>query len=83
MSANNDWNRAFLLLDQMAEMQRKHLLECAQEIIPNITEEDLLQPNDFIELENHPVFRYEEGLLAGIQSVQMALQNEYASSHNP
>jgi hypothetical protein len=27
-----------------------------------------MQPNDFPELENHPFFRYEEGVLEGLQS---------------
>lgn len=61
------------LLHEMAEMQRKKLLEIARYIVPNITSEDILQPNDFPELENHPVFRYEEGILAGIESARIAL----------
>jgi hypothetical protein len=36
--------------------------------------DDLMQPNDFPSLENSPVFRYEEGLLAGIQAIDMALR---------
>lgn len=45
---------------------------CAQRIVPNITEEDLLQPNDFPSLELNPYFRYEEGVLHGLQTAQMA-----------
>lgn len=62
------------LLKELIEKQQKDLLKCAHQIIPHVTQEDLLQPNDFIELENHPHFRYEEGLLAGLLSAQMALR---------
>lgn len=69
MESDLEWQ----LLDEMIDFQQKKLFACAQQIIPHITEDDMLQPNDFLELENHPVFRYEEGLLAGIKSVKMAL----------
>jgi hypothetical protein len=68
-----DWEEIAALIEEIACLQRKKLLACGQQIIPNVTEDDVLQPNDFIELENDPFFRYEEGVLAGIQSVQMAL----------
>lgn len=62
------------LLQELEEGQRKALFATGRRIVPNLTHEDLLQPNDYPELENHPHFRYEEGVLAGIQTVQMALQ---------
>jgi hypothetical protein len=62
------------LLTELAEMQRRKLLSCGRQIIPMLTEDDILQPNDFLELENNPIFRYEEGILAGIQTVQTALR---------
>ena len=49
------------------------MLKCAKRIVPTIIEDDLLQPNDFPELENNPHFRYEEGVLSGMMSVQAAL----------
>lgn len=54
--------------------QQKKLLKAAQNIIPNITPDDLLQPQDYPELEFHPEFRYEEGILAGILAAQAALR---------
>ena len=60
------------LFDELVEMQRKKLLECARRIIPHVTPDDILQPNDFLELENHPHFRYEEGILEGLLSARMA-----------
>lgn len=67
-------------LEQMIEAQQSQLLELGRRIVPTLTPEDMLQPNDYPELENHPCFRYEEGVLAGIQTVQTAmraLQKDY------
>lgn len=61
------------LLQEMVEQQRAKLLACARRIVPQATSDDILQPNDFPELENHPHFRYEEGILDGLQSAQAAL----------
>lgn len=60
------------LFDSLVEAQKAKVLACAQRIIPTITPEDLLQPNDFPELEFHPHFRYEEGILEGLATARMA-----------
>lgn len=52
--------------------QRKKLMKLAERIVGRITEEDLLQPNDFPALENNPIFRYEEGVLEGLMTARMA-----------
>ena len=62
------------LMDEMIEQQRGKLLQLGRRIIPTLTPEDILQPNDYPELEYHPEFRYEEGILAGMMSVQIALR---------
>lgn len=62
------------LLEQMIDMQKKKLLSCAERFVPHITEEDILQPNDFPELEMQPYFRHEEGLLEGLLSAMAALK---------
>lgn len=49
-------------------IQKKRLMDCAEILVPHITEEDILQPNDFPELEKHPHFRHEEGILEGLQT---------------
>lgn len=76
--ANDDsellWNATEELLTELVQYQQKKVIKRAQEIVPNITEDDILQPNDFPFLEQNPLFRYEEGVLAGIQSAQMALR---------
>ena len=60
------------LFDALVEGQRKKLLTFARKIIPYMTTDDLLQPNDFPELEQNPLFRYEEGVLEGLLTARMA-----------
>ena len=60
------------IFEEMIAAQRKKLLKYGQKIVPQVTEDDLLQPNDFPELENQPLFRYEEGVLEGLMTARMA-----------
>lgn len=60
------------IFDALIERQRKVFLSMARRVIPSVTEEDLLQPNDFPALENHPAVRYEEGVLHGLQAAKAA-----------
>lgn len=60
------------LIDELIGHQQKVLLTLARRLNPNITLDDLMQPNDFPELENHPLLRYEEGVLHGLQVVKAA-----------
>jgi hypothetical protein len=69
-----DWQAIEQTLSEMTKMYQQALLKLGRRIIPTLTPEDMLQPNDYPELNHHPEFRYEEGMLAGIQTVQMALQ---------
>jgi len=61
-------------LNELIENQKKALLALAVRIVPGVTDDDLLQPNDFPALENHPEFRYEEGVLHGFLAAYAALQ---------
>ena len=61
------------MLDEMITQQEQKLLKLGREIIPHLTSDDVLQPNDFEQLENHPLFRFEEGILKGLQAAKMAL----------
>ncbi len=70
----NEWPLIEELLAELTVMQQQRLLACARNLISGLTEDDLLQPNDFPLLEQHPIFRYEEGVLAGIQTAQVALR---------
>jgi hypothetical protein len=61
------------LLEEMVVQQRQKLFLFAKRIVSCITPDDLLQPQDFPELEMHPEFRYEEGVLAGMQAALAAI----------
>jgi hypothetical protein len=73
MTSEEKWASIDQLLQELVEFHHQKMVQCGQRILPHVTAEDLLQPNDFIELEYHSHFRYEEGILAGVQTVQMAL----------
>ncbi len=62
------------VFEELIQFQEKKLLKIANEISPRITSDDILQPNDFPELESNPYFRYEEGVLKGIHTAHMALR---------
>lgn len=67
-------NDVLKLVQEIRILQEKKLLKLGQKWVPFLTSDDVLQPNDFPELDLNPHFRYEEGTLHGIQSVEMALQ---------
>ncbi len=69
-----EWSETKSLIEEILQQQEKKVLACGKRIVPQITADDLLQPNDFLELENHPHFRYEEGVVEGIRTVLTALQ---------
>jgi hypothetical protein len=71
------------LLDELIEGQKKKVLEMAKRIVPHVIEDDLLQPNDFPELEFHPHFRYEEGILDGLRVARTALLTKTNECINP
>jgi hypothetical protein len=65
--------RAFELLDQMEEAQRAKVIDLARRLRPGLTPEDLRNPHDFPDLDD-PDWHFEDGQLAGIQSVRFALR---------
>lgn len=69
-----EWDAMETLLDELVEDQKRKLLLLGRKIVPSLTPEDVMQPNDYPKLDNDPVFRYEEGMLAGMLSTQMAIR---------
>ena len=64
------------LLTAMIDRQERKLLQMAREIVPDLTPEDLRNPQDFPPLVRIPEFNYEDGLLAGLRSAHMAVRAE-------
>jgi hypothetical protein len=46
------------LWDELIQQQERKLLRLAQELRPNVTWDDLLQPQDLPEVANDPTFNY-------------------------
>jgi len=55
------------------DVQARKVIELARRILPHLTAEDIRNPHDFPDL-NDPDWQYEDGVLAGIQSVRIALR---------
>lgn len=64
------------LLAQVIEQQERKLLQLARQIVPDLTPEDLRNPQDFAPLVRDPEFNYEDGLLAGLRSAHIAVRAE-------
>ena len=64
------------LLTQMIEQQHAKLLQLARDLVPQLTPEDLRNPQDFPALVRDPLFNYEDGLLTGLRSAHTALRAE-------
>lgn len=73
------------LFERMISQQQAKVLRLAREAVPNIGPEDLRNAHDFPELKAHPTFEYEDGILAGLISAQIALRAEIKSRlpHRP
>ncbi|CRX39340.1 hypothetical protein [Estrella lausannensis] len=68
------WRLVEKTIQEVIQDQENKLFAAGKRFVPHLTKEDLLQPNDFEELETNPYFRYEEGVLCGLLTIQMAMQ---------
>lgn len=65
------------VIEQMIKQQRGKVHRIAKELIPSVVGDDLLNPHDFPELEFDPRFNFEDGILSGLVSAQMALRAHF------
>ena len=65
------------LLNSMISRQREKVLRLAREMLPDLTPEDIRNPQDFPQLLRDPVFNYEDGILTGYLSVESAIRMEW------
>jgi hypothetical protein len=65
--------RILSLIEAMEENQHRKVVELARRLKPNLTAEDIRNPHDFPDLDD-PDWHFEDGQLAGIQSVRFALR---------
>jgi hypothetical protein len=64
------------LFMEMISQQERKLLNMARQVVPDLTPEDLRNPQDFRDLARDPEFNYEDGILAGLRSAHMAIRTE-------
>ena len=62
------------ILDRAAEAQHRKVLALARRAVPDLTEDDLKNPDDHPVLHHDPRFNYEDGILAGLRSAAAALR---------
>ena len=67
------------LFERMIDQQRSKVLRLAREALPHLSSEDVMNPNDYPELKAHPTFDFEDGILSGLLSAQIALRVELRS----
>ena len=68
------WDAVETLLAEMSTMQERKVLELARRIVPQVTPEDLRNPHDFPALVASAEFNYEDGILAGLRSAEIAVR---------
>jgi len=66
-------NEIMTLLTGMEDLQARKVIELARRLRPGLTAEDIRNPHDFPELDDTD-WHFEDGQLAGIQSVITALR---------
>ena len=69
------WEEVETLVSALEQHQRTKVLELARRLRPGLTLEDIANPHDFPELGDAD-WQYEDGMLAGIQSVLAAVRAE-------
>jgi hypothetical protein len=62
------------LLAEMVAQQERKVLALARRIVPQLTAEDVRNPQDFAPLVESAEFNYEDGILAGLRAAEMAVR---------
>lgn len=63
-----------IVLDAAHQQQTKRAHAAARRIRPELTSEDMLNPDNFPEIITNPDFMYEDGQAAGILSAKMTVR---------
>jgi hypothetical protein len=61
-------------ISEATEHQRLKVLRFARQILPNLTFDDILNPQDFPELVRSPDFQFEDGNTAGMFAALMIVR---------
>jgi hypothetical protein len=74
MSANAERDAVGQLLDELIAQQEAKVLTLGRTLVPGLTPEDLRNPHDFSALVAGAQFNYEDGVLAGLRTAQIAIR---------
>jgi hypothetical protein len=85
MSENAEPDAVGQLLEELIAQQEAKVLALGRTLVPGLTPEDLRNPQDFSPLVASAQFNYEDGILAGLRTAQIAIraQQRRASGTNP
>ena len=72
----NRYSTEEVLLQELIEHQQIKVLKVAREIVPDLTPEDIRNPQDFPELVADTMFNYEDGILTGYLTFQTAFRKQ-------
>lgn len=61
-------------LDELIRMQRAKVFALGRRLVPHLTPEDVLNPQDFPALARDWDFQFEDGILAGLIQAQISLR---------
>ena len=64
------------LVQELIENQQSKVLKVARDLVPEVTPEDIRNPQDFPELQADTLFNYEDGILTGYITLQTALRKQ-------
>ena len=64
------------LIQELIDYQLSKVLKVAREIVPDLTPEDIRNPQDFPELVADTMFNYEDGILTGYLTFQTAFRKQ-------
>ena len=64
------------LIQELIQHQQFKVLKVAREIVPDLTPEDIRNPQDFPELVADTMFNYEDGILTGYLTIQTAFRKQ-------
>jgi hypothetical protein len=76
------WQDAEQLTAEIEGLQKHKVFELARRLRPGLTWEDIRNPHDFPEL-GDPDWQFEDGVLAGIQTVLSAIRARLRESGAP
>ena len=64
------------LIQELIQHQQSKVLKVAREIVPDLTPEDIRNPQDFPKLVADTMFNYEDGILTGYLTFQTAFRKQ-------